>query len=388
MREAMARTKSLLWLLWLACVLLPAVSRADPSFTLTPAVQSGAISNEAVFTGVLSNMCTTNELFLNDIQISFSGAATNCLTADTNTFYANVPGILLAGETYSDVVFAVGILAGTPPGDYFGTLTILGGSNIFAEVALTSLTFQVSSPAVSIVASTADAYKFGGIPGVFTMTRVGATNINQSVAFMIGGTASNGIDYSLVANSVTIPAGSTSASISISPIDDGIVVGNVTAMLTLSNSTAYNLGSPASAIVTVHDTPFNDWRLTEFGTNANNSAISGDLANPAGDGIANVLKYALDMNPNVASVQGLPTSQIDPACDCFTLTYTELLSAIDVTCSAEAASDPGGPWSTNGIISTVITNNGLTQTIKASDAGQPVPPASARFMHLKVTRQP
>ncbi len=384
----MARTKSLLWLLWLACVLLRAACWAETSFTLTPAVQSGAISNEVVFTGVLSNRCTTNELFLNDIQISFIGAATNYLTADTNTFYANVPGILLVGETYSDVVFGVGINAGTPPGDYFGVVTILGGSNIFAEFALTSLTFQVSSPAVSIVAGTADAYKFGEIPGAFTMTRVGATNIDQSVAYTIGGTASNGVDYSLIANSVTIPAGSISVPITVSPIDDGIVVGDVTVTLTLSNSAVYNLVSPASATVTVHDTPFNDWRLTEFGTNANDSAISGDLADPDGDGIVNLLKYALDLNPNVASVQGLPTSQIDPACACLTLTYTKVLSAIDLTYSAEAAGDPGGPWSTNGITSAVITNNGLTQTIKASDAGNPIPPASARFMHLKVTREP
>ncbi|MGO9608785.1 MAG: Calx-beta domain-containing protein [Verrucomicrobiia bacterium] len=316
----MARTKSFLWLLWLACVPLPTASRADLSFTLTPAVQSGAVSNEVVFTGTLNNMCTTNELFLNDIQISFIGAATNYLSADTNTFYANVPGILLAGETYSDVVFGVGINAGTPPGDYFGVVTILAGSNVFAEVAFTSLTFQVSSPAVSIVAGTADAYKFGEIPGAFTMTRVGATNIDQSVAYTIGGTASNGVDYSLIANSVTIPAGSISVPITVSPIDDGIVVGDVTVTLTLSNSAVYNLGSPASATVTVHDTPFNDWRLTVFGTNANDSAISGDLADPDGDGIVNLLKYALDLNPNVASVQGLPTSQIDPACACLTLT--------------------------------------------------------------------
>jgi hypothetical protein len=382
------RWKVPILLLVLALLAAFAPARADLSFTLTPAVQSRAVSNAVVFTGTLSNMCTTNELFLNDIQISLIGAATNYLAADTNSFYANVPGILLASETYSDVVFAVDINAGTPPGDYFGTVTILGGSNIFAENALTSLTFQVSSPAVSIVAVTADAYKFGEIPGAFTITRVGATNISQSVAYTIGGTASNGVDYSLIANSVTIPAGSTTATITVSPIDDGIVVGDLTAMLTLSNSIAYNLGFPASATVTVHDTPFNDWRLTEFGTNANNSAISGDLADPEGDGIVNLLKYALDLNPNVASVQGLPTSRIDPACDCLTLTYTEVLSAIDLTYSAEAASDPRGPWSTNGIISTVITSNGVTQTIKASDAGNPISTASERFMHLRVTRQP
>jgi hypothetical protein len=382
------RWKALILLIALPFLTASAPARADLAFTLTPAAQSVAISNNVVFTGTLNNMCATNDLFLNDIQVTFIGAATNDLAAYTNTFYANVPGILLPGETYSDVVFAVGILAGTPTGDYFGTVTILGGSNIFAETALTSLTFQVSSPAVTIVATTADAYKLGQIPGAFTITRVGATNIDLSVPFTIGGAASNGIDYTFIANSVTIPAGSSSVPVTISPIDDGIVVGDVPVTLTLSNSAAYNLGSPITATVTIHDTPFNDWRLTEFGTNANNSAISGDLANPAGDGSVNLLKYALDMNPNVPSVQGLPTSQIDPACDCLALTYTKVLSAIDLTYSPEAAADPAGPWTTNGITSTVIASNSLTLTIKASDAANPIPLATDRFMHLKVTLQP
>lgn len=382
------RRTALILLIALPVLAASAPARADLAFTLTPAAQSSAMSNTVVFTGILNNMCATNDLFLNDIQVTFIGAAMNYLAAYTNTFYANVPGILLPGETYSDVVFAVGILAGTPPGDYFGTVTILGGSNIFAETALTSLTFQVSSPAVTIVATTADAYKLGEIPGAFTITSVGATNINLSIPFTISGAASNGVDYASIANSVTIPAGSSSVPVTISPIDDGIVVGDVPVTLTLSNSSAYNLGSPATATVTIHDTPFNDWRLTEFGTNANNSAISGDLANPAGDGIVNLLKYALDMNPNVASVQGLPTSQIDPACHCLTLTYTKVLSAIDLTYRPEAAADPAGPWNTNGITSTVIASNSLTQTIKASDAANPIPPATDRFMHLKVTLQP
>jgi len=66
------------------------------------------------------------------------------------------------------------------------------------------------------------------------------------------------------------------------------------------------------------------------------------------------LEYALNLNPNVASVTGLPTAQVDPACDCLTLTYTKVLSAIDLSYTVEAASDPGGPWSTNGITQIVL----------------------------------
>jgi hypothetical protein len=52
----------------------------------------------------------------------------------------------------------------------------------------------------------------------------------------------------------------------------------------------------------------------------------------------------------------------------------------------EAASDPGGPWSTNGITQIVLGSDGVTQTNKASDAGNPIATSGRRFMHLRVTR--
>jgi hypothetical protein len=367
----------------LALAFASAAAHAELSFVLTPSVLACARSNEVFFTGILSNTDPTNDLYLNTVQFITDGN----FTADSNAFYANVPGILSAGETYSDVVFGVNINPTTPAGDYFGAVTILGGSNIFAADNLATQPFQISTIDVSITANIADAYKFGASPGSFVVTCVGGSDLSLMVNYAISGTASNGFNYSSIANFITC-ADSAPSNIVIIPLQDGVVDGDKTVVLTLSNSADYNLATPASATVTIHDTPFNDWRLMEFGTNANNSAISGDLADPAGGGIVNLLKYALDMNPNVASVQGLPTSQIDPACDCLTLTYAEVLSAIDLTYSTEAASNPGGPWSTNGITSTVISSNSVTETIKASDAANPFTVAGQRFMHLKVTLQP
>jgi hypothetical protein len=376
------RLKSLLSF-GLALVLSATAVRANLSFVLTPSVQACARSNEVLFTGILSNTDPTNDLYLNDVQFITDGN----FTTDSDAFFANVPGILSAGQTYSDVVFGVTINPATPAGDYFGAVTILGGSNIFAASNLATQPFQISTIDVSISANVPDAYKFGARPGSFVVTCVGGSDLSLVVNYAISGMASNGVNYGSITNCVT-SADAAPSSIAIVPLQDGVVDGDKTVVLTLSNSTAYNLATPASATVTIHDTPFNDWRLMEFGTNANNAAISGDLADPTGNGIVNLLAYALNLNPNIPSVQGLPTSQIDPACHCLTLTYTEVLSAIDLAYSAEAASNPGGPWSTNGITSTVITNNGLTQTIKASDAANPTPPATARFMHLKVTLQP
>src|ERR1700704_5843166 len=99
----------------LALLLAVLSAQADLTLTLLPSVQSSVGSNEVAFTGVMTNNNVTGNLFLNNIQLSFNGTATNYLAAKTNAFFLNVPGILLPGEIYSDVVFAVSLNPATPP---------------------------------------------------------------------------------------------------------------------------------------------------------------------------------------------------------------------------------------------------------------------------------
>jgi hypothetical protein len=147
------RLKPLMLLSALA-LLSAASTRADLAFVLTPAIQSGVGTNEVFFSGTLTNTSLTTN-FLNNIQFNFTGTASNYLTADTNVFFANVPGILLPGETYTDVVFGIFINSATPHGNYSGTVTIQGGADIFAADNLTNQTFQVTLPpaALGIVAA-------------------------------------------------------------------------------------------------------------------------------------------------------------------------------------------------------------------------------------------
>jgi hypothetical protein len=147
------RLKLLLLLSGLALLRSAAPAPADLAFFLTPAVQPGIGSNEVCFTGTLINTSLTDELFLNDIQFSLIDGAAGWLTADTNVFFANVPGILLPFETYSDVVFGIAINPATPPGQYFGFVTIRGGTNIIAATSLASPIFEVSlAPAALAIA--------------------------------------------------------------------------------------------------------------------------------------------------------------------------------------------------------------------------------------------
>jgi hypothetical protein len=137
------RLKPFMLLPGLALVLFAARTKADLSFSLTPAVLSGIGTNEVFFAGVLTSTSPATN-FLNNIQIAFVNSATNYFTVDTNVFFANVPGILLPGETYADVVFGIAVNPAVPPGNYCGAVTIQGGADIFAADNLANQIFQIS----------------------------------------------------------------------------------------------------------------------------------------------------------------------------------------------------------------------------------------------------
>lgn len=74
-------------------------------------------------------------------------------------------------------------------------------------------------PVVAVVATDATAAE-GETPtntGTFTITRSGDTTTALTVAYTLGGTAINGVDYSELSGTVEIPAGQTSATITITP---------------------------------------------------------------------------------------------------------------------------------------------------------------------------
>src|SRR5947208_1915311 len=136
-------------------------------FTLNPAVRSGALGTEVTFAGTLTNTSATDELFLNDIQFNFSGAASSALAPDSNVFFANVPGVLSPGEIYTGPIFTVLINSSAAAADYTGSVKIRGGADIFALDDLQLENLQVSSALVTIVPTSPDAYEFGPVAGVF-----------------------------------------------------------------------------------------------------------------------------------------------------------------------------------------------------------------------------
>ncbi len=91
----------------------------------------------------------------------------------------------------------------------------------------------------------------GPVDASFTVFRGGRTNGDLTLDYIIGGTATNGVDYAPLAGSVTIPAGQTEATISVVPIMNAESNMNGTVILTLEEPTNgapdYTLGFPRSA---------------------------------------------------------------------------------------------------------------------------------------------
>ena len=87
------------------------------------------------------------------------------------------------------------------------------------------------------------------------MRRFGETNDDLTVPYNIGGTASNGVDYATLPGTETIRAGQRIAVILVIPLDDGPPDITSTVILTLTPSTNYVIGLPASAEAIILDAP-------------------------------------------------------------------------------------------------------------------------------------
>lgn len=104
---------------------------------------------------------------------------------------------------------------------------------------------------VTVTATDAAAAEVGPDPGTFEITRAGPTVSALTVYYSLGGTATNGADYVALPGSVTIAAGATTATVTVTPIDDTGYESNETATLVLSANAAYDVTSPSSATVTI-----------------------------------------------------------------------------------------------------------------------------------------
>jgi hypothetical protein len=107
---------------------------------------------------------------------------------------------------------------------------------------------------VSIAASDAAAAEAGSDPGIFRISRTGSTAAALTVSYTVAGSATNGTDYTPnLTGTATIPVGAAFVDVTITPVDDTLVEGDETVILTLVDTADYDLGSATTATVTIAD---------------------------------------------------------------------------------------------------------------------------------------
>jgi N-acetylneuraminic acid mutarotase len=136
-------------------------------------------------------------------------------------------------------------------------------------------------------------------------------------------------------------------------------------------------------------TPWAQWLQSKFTSQQlTNPAVSGPSADPDGDGLPNMVEYALNREPlspdgaapSVAGIEPILTSSF------LTLTYTCNIAAIDVEFGANVSSDLTTWFSGTNVVTgpiPVATNAGtLTEKFRANT---PVASALSQFMQFQVT---
>lgn len=136
--------------------------------------------------------------------------------------------------------------------------------------------------------------------------------------------------------------------------------------------------------VTVSDAPlsaFESWQHAHFGGNSNDPLVAGELADPDGDGLPNLIEHALGSNPRQAGPSGISHDivQIDGR-SFLRLTIPRDPAAGEVTITAQTTSDLSDPASWTDLDHVIETDEPSLLVLRDALGGP------RRFMRLRVTR--
>ena len=97
------------------------------------------------------------------------------------------------------------------------------------------------TPVISVQA-TRDAAE-GGTPGQFTFVRMGDKSGTLTVNYSLGGTATNGTDFTALSGTVVFAAGDVNATVDVAATDDTVYDPDETVELTITSGTGYTVDS-------------------------------------------------------------------------------------------------------------------------------------------------
>jgi hypothetical protein len=195
---------------------------------------------------------------------TFTVSRTGSTAAPLTVFYA-VSGMATAGSDYVALPGRVTIPVGTVSAAIVVTPindTLMEGSEGVVLTLNAHATYTVGWPStatvtifsdehVTIAATDPTATEAGPTAGTFTVSRTGSAAAPLTVFYAVGGTATAGSDYVALPGRVTIPVGAVSAAIVVTPINDTLMEGDETVVVTVSPNEAYTRTATTNATVTI-----------------------------------------------------------------------------------------------------------------------------------------
>ncbi|MFM6652434.1 MAG: beta strand repeat-containing protein, partial [Dolichospermum sp.] len=231
----------------------------------TTAVTGTILDNDTIVTLAVSPTSVTEDGTTNLIYtFTRNGITSNALTVNYT-----IGGTATNGNDYSSIGSSVTFAAGSstatvtvdPTSDTTGeadetvTLTLASGTGytIGTSGAVTGTITNDDLPTITLAVSPTSVTEDGTSNLIYTFSRTGSTANTLLVNYTIGGTATNGIDYSTIGTSVTFAAGSSTATVTVDPSTDTTPEDHETVSLTLAAGTGYNIGTTTAVTGTILD---------------------------------------------------------------------------------------------------------------------------------------
>jgi hypothetical protein len=254
-----------------------------------------------------------------------------------------------------------------------GRYTVRVSNAVGSAISQEAVVIVLAPPSVNVVAIDPNAAEAGLDPGAFQITRVGTTNFSIAVNLMRSGSATSGADFGALPASVSIPAGGTSAIISLIPVNDATREAAETVILQVATGTGYTVGSPNSATVTIADD--------------DNALPTISITSPPQLSLYPITPVAVQFTVNTADSDGsvqsvdyfnhgtnhLGTATVTP----FTFTWTNALPGTNRITAV--ARDELGALGTSGVL-TFFVNIPPKVAITSPTDGDAVPPGGSNIV--------
>ena len=288
-----------------------------------------------------------------DVVLTYSVTGTATSGTDYTALFGTVT--VVAGQTSATINMPV-LDDSTVEGSETVVVTLTsvtsGNASLSATPSALTATNTITDDdaAVASIANTTNGAE-PSTNGVMTVSLSNASSTNTVIAYSVAGTATAASDYSTLTGSVTITAGQLTASIPVNVINDSLVEGAETVIVTLTGVTSGNasLSATPSALTATNTITDDDAAVASI-------ANTTDGAEPSNNGVITV-SLSIASSTDVVltySVTGTATSGTD---------YTALFGTVTVV-AGQTSATINVPVLTDSIVegneTVIVTLTGVT----------------------------